>query len=209
MSKNNGIASVNENEMVIDDVEKFTNHLKAVTNNLKLPKENAIRIKKASIKDELFLYVEYSEELQGHSKKETKLSCTVPVHEDLKAAFTKLHRHLAIISDYKDAPKKSTAFHETEFPKFGVRGFSIGGNDENEGVTISGYMEGKYGMVNINTPFTKFEGAEYPFLSELYDDVEDCKDEVEKYLFEGKRAPEKQLELFDGDLEPEEEKAAQ
>lgn len=196
MSKKNGAAK--DNEIVVDDVAKFSNHLKAVSGQLNI---NPIKIKKASIKDELFLYVEYSEELQGHSKKETKLSCTVPVHEDLKNAFQKLHRHLAIIADYKDAPKKSTTFQETEFSKFGVRGFTIGGNDENEGVTISGYMEGKYGMVNLNTPFTKFESAEYPFLSELHMDVSACIDEVEEYLFNGKRAPEKQLDLFDGDLD--------
>lgn len=205
MSKNNGIASVKENEIVIDDVEKFSNHLKAVCGQLNIPKDNPVKIKKASIKDDLFLYVEYSEELQGHSKKDTKLSCTVPVHEDLKDAFQKLHKHLAIIADYETAPKKSTTFQETEYSKFGVRGFTIGGNHENEGVTISGYMQGNYGMVNLNTPFTKFEGAEYPFLSELNMDVSACINEVEEYLFNGKRAPEKQLELFNGDLDGENE----
>jgi len=35
-----------------------------------------VKIKKAKIKDDLFLEVEYTEELEGHSKKDTKLSCT-------------------------------------------------------------------------------------------------------------------------------------
>jgi len=206
MSKSNGISSVKGNEIVVNDVEKFTNHLKAVSNQLK---HNPVKIKKASIKDGLFLNVEYTEELQGHSKKDTKLSCTVPIHEDLKTAFQKLHRHLAILADQEKAPKNSTAFQQVEYEKFGVRGFSIGGNDENEGVTISGYLDGKYGIVNLPSPFTKFEGSEYPFLSELYDDVSACIDEVEEYLFNGKRAPEQQLELFGEELEDEDEKDAE
>ena len=158
-----------------------------------------VRIKKAKIKDDLFLYVEYTEELQGRSKKDTKLSCTIPIHEDLKFSFDKLHRHLAILCDEVKAPKKGD-FAGIQFPEFGVRGFSIGGNDENEGVTISGWKEGKYGTVNLNTPFTKFEDTEYPFISDLGGDIQSAVFEVEQYLFEGKRAPEKQLEMdFEGD----------
>lgn len=160
-----------------------------------------VKIKKAKIKDGLFLEGEYSEELQGHSKKDSKFSCTVPVHEDLKAAFEKLHRHLAILCDEVNAPKKGQ-FAESSFPDFTVRGFSIGGNDENEGVTISGAKEGKYGSVNLNTPFTKFEDTEYPYITDLGGDIQAAVYEVEQYLFEGKRAPEQQLEMnFEGDGE--------
>lgn len=158
-----------------------------------------VKIKKASIKDSLFLNVEYSEFLEGHSKKETKLSCTVPIHEDLRTSFEKLHKHLAILCDEEKAPKNSSAFQNATFEKFGVRGFSIGGSDESEGVTVSGFKEGKYGMVNLNTPFTKFESEDYPFLTELTGDVDECISEVEAYLFDGKRAPESQLELAFGE----------
>lgn len=151
-------------------------------------------------------YARYTEDLQGHSKKETKLSCTVPVHQDLKDAFAALHRHLAILCDEEKAPKNSAAFENAEFEKFGVRGFSIGGNDENEGVTISGFKEGKYGLVNLNTLFTKFESEDYPFISELNNDLDACIVEVEEYLFAGKRAPEQQLELFEDNLDEVDEK---
>ena len=153
-----------------------------------------VKIKKAKIKDDLFLEVEYTENLEGHTKKDTKLSCTVPVHEDLKASFEKLHKHLAILCDEVTEPKKkefATAF----FPDFSSRGFSIGGNDENEGVTISGSKSGKYGTVNLNTPFKKYEDAEYPFISQLGEDIAAAVYEVEQYLFDGKRAPEQQLSL--------------
>lgn len=153
-----------------------------------------VKIKKAKIKDDLFLDVEFTEDLPGHSKKDTKLSCTIPIHDDMKAAFKRLHVHLAIICDQRSAPKKKD-FETTEYETFDVRGFTISGNDENEGVTISGQFDGKYGVVNLNTPFTKWEDSDYPFASELSADVERALYEVNEYLFNGKRAPERQLEM--------------
>ena len=155
-----------------------------------------VKIKKAQIKDGLFLNVEFVEDLPGHSKKDTKLSCTIPIHEDLKQAFRNLHVHLALLCDEKKLGKKEE-IETVDFPDFGVRGFSIGGSDENEGVTISGYKDGKYGTVNLNTPFTKYESEDYPHTRELGFAVQAAIYEVEEYLFNGKRAPERQLELFD------------
>ena len=153
-----------------------------------------VKIKKAKIKDGLFLDVEFTEELPGHSKKDTKLSCTIPIHEDLKNAFINLHKHLAVLCDEVPTPKKKD-FSTSEFASFKVNGFSIGGNDENEGVTISGNKEGTYGFVNLNTPFKKWMDEEYPFINDLGLDVNRAINEVELYLFEGKRAPEQQLEM--------------
>jgi len=153
-----------------------------------------VKIKKAKIKDELFLEVEFNEDLPGHCKKDTKLTSTIPVHQDLKDAFRKLHVHLAILCDEVTAPKKKD-FDTAEFSDFDVRGFSISGNDDSEGVTLSGYKEGKYGIVNLNSPFTKWESSEYPFTSELSENIEKALYEVDQYLFNGKRAPEKQLEM--------------
>lgn len=164
---------------------------------------NDVKLKKAKIKDDLFLEVEYSEDLPGHSRKDTKLSCTVPVHDDLKEAFAKLHTHLAILCDEVKAPK-SSQFNEANYPDFTVRSFSIGGTEENTGVTISGAKEGKYGTVNLNTPFTKYESDDYPFVSQLAEDINTCEHEVMQYLFEGKKAPDAQLEMeFGEEEEPE------
>lgn len=160
-----------------------------------------VKIKKAKLKDELFLEGEYTEELPGHSKNDTKISSTVPVHQDLKDAMQKLHTHLAILCDGEKAPKKKD-FETSEFVEFTVRGFSIGGNDENEGITISGYKEGKYGLINLNTPFTKYENEVYPFTEELLLAVDAVVHEVEQYLFHEKKAPEKQLSM-DFEEEPE------
>lgn len=157
-----------------------------------------VRIKKAKIKDDLFLDVEYTEDLPGHSKKDTKLSCTVPVHDDLKTAFERLHVHLALLCDETKWNKKDD-INTINVPGFTVRGFGISGNEENEGVTISGFKEGKYGNVNLNTPFTKWEDPEYPYTSELSEHVQAAVYEVEQYLFEGKRAPERQLAMDFGE----------
>lgn len=40
-----------------------------------------VTIKKAKIKEKLFLEGEYSEQLPGHSRKNTKFDCTVPVQQ--------------------------------------------------------------------------------------------------------------------------------
>ena len=153
-----------------------------------------VKISKAKIKEDLFLEGEYTETLPGHSKKVSKFSCTVPVHDDLKEAFKKLDRHLAILCDEVKTPKEKD-FDGADYPGFTVRSFSIGGNDEQEGVTVSGYKEGKYGTVNLNTPHTKWNSEDYPFAPQLSEDVEACIYEVDQYLFNEKRAPEKQLEM--------------
>ena len=154
-----------------------------------------VKIKKAKIKDDLFLEVEFTEDLQGHNKKDTKLSCTVPVHQDLKDAFQKLNKHLAIVCDEVPVPKNKTALEAFDNVSFTAKGFSIGGNDENEGCTISGMKEGAFGTVNLNTPFQKWEVTDYKYISEMAADIQACVYEVEQYLFEGKRAPEQQLEM--------------
>lgn len=153
-----------------------------------------VKIKKASIKDGLFLSGEYVETLPNHTKKDVKFSCTEPIHSDLKDAFDKLHVHLAVICDQVKDPKKG-AFAQAEFEGFFINGFTIGGNDENEGVTISGRRDGRYGSVNLNTPLTKFDSSEYPFVSELGEQVEAAIYEVEQYLFNDKHAPQRQLEM--------------
>jgi hypothetical protein len=157
---------------------------------------NNVKIKKAKIKDELFLEVEFTEELPGHSKKETKLSCTVPIHDDLKHSFQVLHKHLAILCDEVKVKGKSFEnFHHEDLAQFKVYGFSISGSEENERVTISGCKDGKYGVVNLNSPTTKYDDNEYLFIDELAEHIQTCLYEVEEYLFNGKRAPDRQLEM--------------
>jgi len=167
-----------------------------------------VKIKSAKIKDGLFLEGSYTEDLPGHSKKDSKFSCTVPVHNDLIIAFAKLPKHLAILCDGLTLPAKIkhlSDWDNEELEKFTVKGFTIGGNDENEGVTLSGAKEGGYGLINLNTPFQKWENSEYPYIGDLGSDINTCIYEVEQYLFEGKKAPDQQLAL---DFEEEETEQA-
>lgn len=154
-----------------------------------------ITIKKAKIKDAMFLEAEYTEELTGHGSKTTKLSCTVPVHQDLKNAFYKLHTHLAILCDGIEAPDETVRLDTLEIPGFGVRSFTTGGSDDSEGVVISGFKEGNFGLINLNTPFVRYDNEDYPFRHELSEAIEMCIYEVKEYLFNGKKAPDVQLEF--------------
>ncbi len=165
---------------------------------------NNVKIKKAKIKDDIFLEVEYTEDLPGHSKKDTKLTCTVPIHDDLKNSFRKLDKHLAILCDEIELPAKVKDLEQwqpDELESFGVKGFTVSGNDENAGCTLSGYKNGKYGVVNLNTPFQKYETSDYKHIDVLSADIEECVYEVEQYLFEGKKAPERQLAMEFGEEE--------
>lgn len=165
---------------------------------------STVKIKKARIKEELFLEVEFTEELPGHSKKDTKLSCTIPVHDDLKRAFLKMNKHLALLCDDVECKVDLEDWDEELLGRYVVKGFSIGGTDENEGVSISGSKEAANGLVNLNTPFQKYEASEYHFISELGADIAACVYEVHQYLFEGKRAPEKQLAFDFQEMEEQE-----
>ena len=166
-----------------EDPDKFSNSDRNIT------------IKKAKVKDGLFLDAEYTEELVGHGTKTTKLSCTVPVHDDLKEAFIKLHTHLAFLCDEVSIESSEVEVETLSLPGFGARSFTIGGTGDNEGVVISGYKEGEYGIVNLNTPFLKYDNDNYPFTSELSAAIDMCIYEVKQYLFHGKKAPDQQLEL--------------
>ena len=165
----------------------------AIISIAKEKREN-VKILKATIIDDLFLEWKLEEELPSHSRKSSTESCTVPIHDHLKFAIQKLHKHLALICDQVKQPKK-TEFDEIQFEGFTVSGFEIKGRDENLGVTIKGSRDGKYGTVNLSSPVAKYESSDYPFISELGLDIDSCIEEVEAYLFDGKRAPERQLEM--------------
>lgn len=156
--------------------------------------KEGIRFKKAMIVNDLFLSVQYDEELPGHSKNKLKNECTVPVHDDLKTAFARLHRHLALLCSMRDLPVKKQ-FYKTTFEEFTVTGFTIGGNDDSTGVCVIGFVDGAYGPVNLTTPLCKYTGEDYPFVNELSEDVIACEYEIDQYLFKGKKAPEVQLSM--------------
>ena len=154
---------------------------------------NGITIKKASIKDGSYLSVEYSEH-QPDGFSSIKKECKIPVHPDLKLAFTKLDKHLAKLSfQYnKDG--------EINISSISCKGFTIGGSADSEGVTLIGtHTLPSDKVLNINSPFQRFDSDFYYYenMGDLIEELEECKQEVHAYLFEGKHEADNQLALFE------------
>jgi len=114
------------------------------------------------------------------------------VHADLRKVFNRLVFHLIVVCEQPEAGQINDenihALDLEQFNNYVVTGYSIGGSDENSGVTIIGQKLLKSGQVlNLISPFIKFEDLEaYPLAGELYNDVQGCNYEVEEYLFNGK-----------------------
>lgn len=118
-----------------------------------------------------------------------------PVHVDFINAVQALAVHLAILSGI--LPKKMSG-DLLELEKYVVTGYSIGGDDDDPGITITGYRKGEYGVIILNSPFIKFEekdGHKYSLIQDLINKVNISDAEAEEYVFNGKRAPEVQQSL--------------
>ena len=164
-----------------------------------------ITVKKAKLRGHS-LEVEMQEELvvegSGSVTNEITKKCNTLVHEDLKKALSKLKLHLIVICDLRHADiiHNADEFDQIDleqFKEYEVTGFSIGGEDDNEGVVLIGSRKFSSGKVlNIVTPFTKYvdENDPYVFASELSLDIASAVYEVEQYLFHDKYAV-KQLEM--------------
>lgn len=155
---------------------------------------SAITITKVKvIKGGQKLEVKYKQD--GALKSSNDTTGDNPVHPDLLTAVQSLAVHLALITDVLQE-KKATDSKEIE--KFVVTGYSIGGHEDDHGITITGYRKGKYGTVTLNSPFTRFEASDenkYSLLEDLLSKIDTIEEEVEEYLFKGKKAPEAQQQI--------------
>jgi hypothetical protein len=146
-------------------------------------------IRKAKIKNEIFLEVEYSEMIKDGTNT-VKKDCTAPIHNDLKAAFQKLDVHLTAIA------QQYNSSGEFDFENVTCTGFSVGGNGE--GVKLFGTRKlDPGGAFNFLSPFHKWdaETVEYDGRDGLRGAIAAAKAEVTKYLFEGKHQPDAQIKL--------------
>lgn len=128
--------------------------------------------------------------------------CSQIVHADLKKALDRLKIHLVVICEQVEANEVLEKFDEYNIEGLSgylVTGFSIGGSDENLGVTLIGQKLLASGQVlNLIAPFTKYEDEDgYQFASELSADIEAACYEVEQYLFKGKWGIKQQEINFD------------
>lgn len=155
--------------------------------------ENATNeIVKAAIKNDR-CEVTYKESFNeaNYTNEVSKKSSQI-VHADMRKAYSRLILHLIVACEQPEAGQiNDENIHELDLEQFNnyvVTGYSIGGSDENSGVTIIGQKLLKSGQVlNLISPFIKFEDLEaYPLAGELFNDVAGCNYEVEEYLFNGK-----------------------
>lgn len=179
-----------------------------------------ITIKKASIKNRLFLAYSY-EQMVSNRTDSVSTSSDAPIHDDLRTAFNALIPHFAFICEEitENVCREQINNYEqgivysdplaNPLKKYTVKGFSIGGSGDSEGVTISGNKMLESGkIISFNTPFMKWSD-EYSFANELINSVDLLKSEVYEYL-EGKQAPKAQQSMTfqqDEEEEPELESA--
>ena len=71
------------------------------------------------------------------------------IHKDLRAAFNELIPHLAFLCEQKEADGKDyiDELPEEIFSTFEVTGYTIGGSDDNTGVTLVGKRFLKRGVL--------------------------------------------------------------
>jgi hypothetical protein len=140
--------------------------------------------------------VEYVK-LNNEKKAECKEISKSKPHEDLTNAFDKLKIHLALIGEFVDKGKAKTVPKLMTEELFSVTGFTIKSDEEINKVILTGHKILKTGKPLIfNTPsVSEDEDENYFFFSDLRSCIETCQTELESYLFNGKTAPEAQLEL--------------
>ena len=158
------------------------------------------KVTKVKIKDRS-LAVDMNETISGDDysfTNEVTKKCASLVHDDLITALKSLVPHMVKICDFagsdiiKESNIESAFTLAEEFPQYEITGFSIGGIDDNEGVTLIGQRKFDSGKVlNIVTPFIKYTDEDYKFGDELASVIEGCIYEVEQYLFGDKFAVKK------------------
>lgn len=147
--------------------------------------------------------IEMTEKMEDGSERiHSSIKCDQLVHTDFITAMQRLKIHLVklcYLQEGKDMAIESfdQALH---LVSFSISGISVGGSDENEGVTITGQQTLPNGKIlNLNSPFTKYAGdsEDYAFGEDLALDVAALLHEADLYLNHGKYAA-KEPELFDG-----------
>lgn len=148
-----------------------------------------MNISKAKITKDNTLVVVYKDE-DGNT---VTLEGKNIVHSDLTEAFKQFVPHFAFLCEQRESNliERMDELPDTIYENLEVSGYSIGGIDSSEGVTLTGKRFLKSSKIlNLNSPFTMFndENEEYKYAFELHEVVQNCNFEVEQYLFEKKWA---------------------
>lgn len=125
--------------------------------------------------------------------------CNMIVHKDFIDALAGLKIHFALLCDLREVNQFPERYdvnnfdHEQYLEKITITGITIGGDDDSAGVVIIGRKELPSGVLNLVTPFTRFD-SDYQWQSELEEAVRNLSNETEQYVFDQKWGV-KQLEF--------------
>lgn len=145
-----------------------------------------MEIKKAKVTKDNTLVATYSDETGTVTVEGKNL-----VTNDLINAFKELVPHMAFLCELKEADGKNFLgdMPDNIDSILEVTGYSVGGDGDSRGVTLTGKRFLKSNKVlNLNAPFTKFadENEDYQFQFELEQAIEACSYEVNEYIFNKK-----------------------
>lgn len=110
------------------------------------------------------------------------------VTSDLINAFSKLNPHAALLTEQKEVDGIESVDEVPDIigQVLDVTGYSIGGDGDNEGVTLIAKRFLKTGKVlNLCAPFTMFNNENESYINafELEQEIQSCEFEVKEYLF--------------------------
>ena len=113
------------------------------------------------------------------------------VTSDLINAFSKLNPHAALLTEQKEVDGIESVDEVPDIigQVLDVTGYSIGGDGDNEGVTLIAKRFLKTGKVlNLCAPFTMFNNENESYINafELEQEIQSCEFEVKEYLFNKK-----------------------
>lgn len=150
-----------------------------------------IHIRKIKIKNDL-PSITY-ERTEDDGKKTTVEECgPYLVHGDFRDAMNALAPHLAKICDLRESDVIGEDIGDCDMENFScfvISGITVSGDDDQEGCCIVGQKRIGQKVLNLVTPFQKFEDEYdgYPFKEELREAVINTEREAVLYM-EGKHA---------------------
>lgn len=183
-------AKKNSKEKAGAKKEEPASHLSVVKNEKTDRTIKDFRITHAKITKLQTLEVSFKEIYADGTTAEVEKICADLVHPDLKEAFRSLIPHLIVICDQKG----STIFNAKNIndldsidawkdgEDYKVSSFTIAGEDQNEGITVSGTKKIGSKKLNLHSPFTKWEDKEYKYIDKLSEALHHVIDEVKEYL---------------------------
>lgn len=163
-------------------------------------------IHKAKIVAGTLLYVEYEEHVHETDDSapvtyKHKMEGGAYIHEDLKAAFDNLRRHLIALCEmgkYADVENDEQEKARLKLDLYKVVSFVLSGEDDHRGVTLVGHKTLKRKkLLQLVASHTKFDldKTDYEFAEDLYNAVMNASAEVISYITGEKKGVNPQAEF--------------